>query len=268
MPQASIQTRPPNLLKVLLEWRSLSEFSMSSLAVSLGRILPKGDGHPVLVLPGFMANHYSTVRLRRFIRLMGYRVYDWKLGRNIGPVGQMEPAVLERIRYITLRNGRKPTLVGWSLGGVYARVIAHLAPETVRAIITLGSPVRFPHRSTADTLYHRMRGDFQDPEYLQQLADPPPVPATAIHSRLDGIVNWQACMAQDSATSENIRVYGSHLGMGYNPTIYFLLADRLSQAEGDWQRFRLPAALAASIATAVPCRTQTGFLKRPVESSA
>ncbi len=237
MAQPRHSAAPPDLCKVLLELRAFPEFYIGFSAMSLVRLLPKGDGHPVLVLPGFLADRASTRHLRWVIRRLGYRVYDWKMGLNLGPVGIMEEAVLERIHEITERNGRKPSIVGWSLGGLYARVIAHTVPESIRSIITLASPIRFPHRSTADRLYDRINHAAVDPGYLQFVAAPPQVPATAIHSRLDGIVNWEACLAEESETSENVRVFGSHMGLCYNPLIYYIVADRLAQPEDGWQRF-------------------------------
>ncbi len=238
---------PPHPFKALLELRALPEYYIGLMSLPMVRCLPRGDGHPVLVLPGFMADKASTLHLRWLLALLGYKVYDWKQGRNLGPVGRMEHRVLRRIQTITERNERKPTLIGWSLGGVYARVIAHSAPETIRSVITLGAPVNFPHRSTADQLYQRMSGQLEHPEYLKTIARPPPVPATAIYSRLDGIVNWQACITDESPTSENIQVLGSHCGLGYNPAVFFIVADRLAQEQRRWRRFSYPGAYSLAL---------------------
>ncbi len=242
MPTPHHAHAPPGLLKVLMELRALPECYMGFSALPFSRCLPKGDGHPVLVLPGFMADKASTLHLRWLVAMLGYKVYDWRQGVNLGPVGHMEQAIIRRIDDITERNGRKPTLLGWSLGGVYARVIAHEVPEKLRSVITLGSPVRFPHRSTADRLYQRMSGQLEHPEFLQKIARPPAVPATAIYSRFDGIVNWQACVTDTSAQAENIRVFGSHLGLGYNPKVFFIVADRLAQEEDEWRPFNYGSA--------------------------
>ncbi len=238
---------PPHPLKVLLELRAFPEYCMGLSALPWARCLPRGDGHPVLVLPGFLSDKASTFHLRWLVSRLGYKVYDWKQGRNVGPVGHMEDYVLERIDTITRRNGRKPTLLGWSLGGVYARVIAHEAPDKVRSIITMGSPVRFPHRSTADRLYDQISGQLEHPEYLQRIAAAPAVPATAILSRLDGIVNWQACVTEESMQAENVRLHGSHCGLGYNPAVFLIVADRLAQEEGEWHRFSYPHAYARAL---------------------
>lgn len=225
--------------------RSFPEYYAGFSALPLVRCLPRGDGHPVLVLPGFLLDKSSTLHLRWVVAQLGYRVFDWRLGRNVGPLGHVEEDVLLRIETIRSRTGRKPTLLGWSLGGVYARVIAHTVPDSVRSIITLGSPVQFPHRSTADRLYKQISGQLDHPEYLRFIARAPKVPATAIYSRLDGIVNWQACVAEESDHSENIRLYGSHCGLGYNPAVFLIIADRLAQPEGSWQPFSFRRALGA-----------------------
>ncbi|GAB3287335.1 alpha/beta hydrolase [Parahaliea aestuarii] len=184
-----------------------------------------------------MGSAVSTKRLRDFLRSLGYYTFDWRLGRNTGPVGPTEAALLERVQMIHERMGQKPSLVGWSLGGVYARILAQTHPQHLRSVITLGSPLRYPHQSSADSLYRQASGQFEHPEHLMEIDAAPGIPATSIHSRLDGIVNWRACLSEESATSENIRVYGSHCGLGYQPLVHCIIADRLAQPEGAWERF-------------------------------
>jgi pimeloyl-ACP methyl ester carboxylesterase len=162
------------------------------------------------------------------------------LGRNVGPAGsdgRTDDLLLERVQQVHSRIGEKPSLVGWSLGGVYARILAHRAPDSIRSIITLGSPVRFPFQSTTDKLYQRINGQLEHPEYLNHVAAAPPIPATAIYTRLDGIVPWRACLAEEAALAENIRVYGSHCGLGHHPLVLWIIAERLAQPAGAWQRF-------------------------------
>ncbi len=235
--------RPPALLNTMLEWRTGYEFMGGYMEAPLRRFYPRGDGHPVLVVPGFMGSGISTQQLRALLRDLGYRTYDWRLGRNVGPIGPTEQALLGRLKYIHRRWGRKPSMIGWSLGGVYTRILAHSHPEHLRSIITLGSPLRHPHRSAADGMYQRFSGQVEHPEHLNGIAKPPPVPATSIYSRLDGIVNWKACLGEESETSENVRVYGSHCGLGFNPKVHWIIADRLAQPEDDWQRFSWSSSL-------------------------
>jgi pimeloyl-ACP methyl ester carboxylesterase len=138
-------------------------------------------------------------------------------------------------------HGRKVSLVGWSLGGLYARQLAKMMPERVRSVITLGSPFAGPPRSTnAWRVYELASGrsaEEEDSRFGGALSEPPPVPTTAIFSRTDGICAWQGCMEKTSARSESIEVESSHCGMGHHPAVVYAVADRLAQPEGKWQPF-------------------------------
>lgn len=228
----------PGTLKALLEMRALPEYFAAVYCSSLLRFAPKGDGHAVVVIPGFMGSKYSTLRLRKVLIRLGYHTFDWRLGVNRGPVGSMEDALLEQVMSLHARTGKKVSLIGWSLGGVYARVLAHKSPELLRTVITLGSPIRFPHQSSADALYQWMTGESEPPEALRHVAQAASIPVSAIHSRMDGVVNWRACLAEESAISENIAVMGSHCGLGHHPLVSTIIAERLAQDPADWRRFR------------------------------
>ena len=206
--------------------------------------MPRGDGHPVLVLPGFIATDLSTQPLRRFLTGVGYDAHEWRLGRNLGPraIGREGEKLVARLRAIHEATGQKVSLVGWSLGGIMARIVARRAPEAVRQIITLGSPFAGSPRATnvwrAYELFTGQRID--DPHTQAQLnegAAPPPVPSTAIYSREDGVVAWQNCREQETPITDNIEVHGSHCGLGVNPTVLYAIADRLAQAEDEWHPF-------------------------------
>jgi len=119
-------------------------------------------------------------------------------------------------------------------------VLAHDAPEELRSVITLGSPLRFPHRSAADSLYERISGQDQPPDFVRGIFAAPPVPATSIYSRMDGVVSWRSCLSEEGAQSENIRVCGSHCGLASNARVLWMVADRLSQPEGRWRRYVPP----------------------------
>lgn len=228
----------PGTLKALLEMRALPEYFAAVYCSSLLRLAPRGDGHAVVVIPGFMGSKYSTLRLRKVLIRLGYHTFDWRLGVNRGPVGSMEDALLEQIIALHERTGRTVSLIGWSLGGVYARVLAHKAPELLRTVITLGSPIRFPHQSAADSLYQWMTGESEPPEALRHVSQPASIPTTAIHSRMDGVVNWRACLADESDISENIAVTGSHCGLGHHPLVSTIIAERLAQDPAGWRPFR------------------------------
>jgi pimeloyl-ACP methyl ester carboxylesterase len=193
----------------------------------------------VLVLPGFLASDFSTGPLRSFLSSRGYAAEGWKLGRNLGTAG-IEDRLLERVAALRRGHGRKVSLVGWSLGGLYARQLAKSAPDKVRCMISLGSPFAGSPKSTnAWRAYEMASGskvEEHDP-FGGTLAGTPPVPTTSIFSRSDGICAWQACLNEDGPESENIEVYGSHCGLGHHPAAVYAIADRLAQPEGDWKKF-------------------------------
>ena len=145
----------------------------------------------------------------------------------------------ERLAELSQRHQRKVSLIGWSLGGIYARELARRAPAHVRSVITMGSPFAGrPRANHAGKVYERVSerkaDDWPDREGMRRA---PPVPTTAIFSRSDGIVAWQGCLEREGPAAENIEVEGSHCGLGHNPTVLYAVADRLAQPEGQWQRF-------------------------------
>jgi triacylglycerol esterase/lipase EstA (alpha/beta hydrolase family) len=231
---------PSNML-ALLEGRAFSELGAFWLMRPWLSTTPRGDGHPVLVLPGLLADDVSTKPLRDFLKSHGYRAHGWKLGRNRGLRGTVESDMSSRLDELFARyGGRKVSLVGWSLGGLYARQLAKLAPEKVRCVITLGSPFAGSPKSTnAWQAYEWASGSRIDaPSLLSAgLADAPPVPTTSIFSRTDGVCAWQSCLNVEGPLAENIEVNGSHCGLGYHPAAVYAVADRLVQPEGAWKKF-------------------------------
>ncbi len=233
--------RPPGLGLLLAEMRGIFEFNASLMMSPLLMRAPRGDGHPVLALPGFLASDLSMAPLRRYLTELGYDTHAWQMGRNLGGLMKMRAALRERLAAIHAATGRKVSLIGWSLGGVYARDLALHAPDMVRYVLTLGSPFANDVRATnATKLYEALSGETvgDDPAFLEAIAGDLPMPATSIFSRADGVVNWRTCLLRPSATAENIEVYlASHVGLGVNPAVLWAVANRLAQGEGQFGRF-------------------------------
>jgi pimeloyl-ACP methyl ester carboxylesterase len=240
-PQASGRLRRPSLGLLLAEARSLLEFNASLLLSPLLMQAPRGDGHPVLALPGFLASDLSMAPMRRYLGALGYDAQAWRMGRNLGGLGRMRDALRARLVEIHGAAERKVSLVGWSLGGVYARDLALREPDLVRSVITLGSPFANDVRATnATRLYEMLSGERAEDfaELREAIAGDLPVPATSIYSRGDGVVNWRTCLLRPNHRAENIEVlFASHIGLGVNPAALWAVADRLAQPEGEFRPF-------------------------------
>jgi hypothetical protein len=239
MPATAQALQPPSKTLLLLEGRALHELAAFLGALPLLRLAPRGDGHTVLVLPGLIASDVSTRPLRAFLKGQGYDVHGWGQGRNFGPRPGVERRMLAHVRELRRRSGRKVSLIGWSLGGLYARQLAKQCPDDVRLVITLGSPFNGSPRATnAWRIYEFTSGRSADePHGASPLHATPPVPTTAIFSRTDGICAWQCCVEKEGPQAENIEVQGSHCGLGHHPAVVYAVADRLAQPEGGWKPF-------------------------------
>ena len=240
-PMSSTATLPPpSAALMFMEARAVSEFGAFWWLRPWLSATSRGDGHPVLVLPGLMADDGSTQALRGFLNSHGYKAHGWKQGRNYGLRDGLEHGMLARLDELFERHGkRRVSLVGWSLGGLYARQLAKLDPDKVRSVISLGSPFAGSPKSTnAWRAYEWASGSKVDAQTLPEaLSETPPVPTTSIFSRTDGICAWQTCLNPDTPISENIEIDGSHCGLGHHPAAVYAIADRLAQPEGAWTKF-------------------------------
>jgi len=236
---AHAHVAPPSRLLQLLETRAAWEFAAGLLAWPWLHLAPRGDGHPVLVLPGLVATDGSTRMLRDFLAGRGHAVHGWGLGRNLGPRAGVEEAMLAMLDKLHAESGRRVSLVGQSLGGVYARALAAQRPDAVRNVISLGSPITgHPRASNAWRLYEFASGQSShDPLRWERVTRPLGMPATSIYSRSDGVVAWQTSIGKEAPNAENIEVVSSHIGMAVHPAVLFAVADRLAQPEGAWQPF-------------------------------
>jgi pimeloyl-ACP methyl ester carboxylesterase len=231
--------RAPGVLLRLLEVRAFPEHYAGVALFPLWRAAPFGNGHPVLVLPGLAAGDASTLILRRFLRSRGFSPRGWGQGVNLG----LRKGVLERahttLQELWAEHGRAVSIVGWSLGGLYARELAKQSPDMVRLVITLGSPFTgHPRETNAWRLYELTSGHRIDShDFHGPLRIPPPVPTTSIWSRTDGVVSWQCSVETRRELAENIVVDSSHFGLGAHPAALYAIADRLAQPEGEWLPF-------------------------------
>lgn len=236
--------------------RSVAEFGALCWTWPALARAPLGDGQPVLVLPGLGTGDMTTVLLRRFLTHLGYPVYGWSLGVNIGPTERISAGMRARLSGIAERHGEPVSVIGWSLGGIFARQITRERPDEVRQVITLGSPFKLSDhdQSNARHLYEAFRrfhaGELELP--LERGQGPLPVPATSIYSRLDGIVSWRACLDEPSERAENVEILGSHLGYGHHPAALWTVADRLALPAGRWRSFVPPWWLRAAFGAQRP----------------
>jgi len=230
---------PPSRLLQFAELRAGWEVAATLALWPLLQLAPRGDGHPVMVLPGLVASDGSTLVLRRYLAGRGLDAHGWGLGRNLGPRQGIEAGMFRLLETLYAKDGRKVSLVGWSLGGAYARLLAAKRPDLVRSVVTLGSPISAGPRSTnAWRVYELVSGQrADDADHWKHIRATPLVPTTSIFSRSDGIVAWQGSQERVGPQAENIEVHASHLGLAANPSVLYALADRLSQPEDNWQPF-------------------------------
>ena len=196
--------------------RAAGEFGLLAAHAPLLALSPRGDGHTVLVMPGLGASDLSTRPLRRFLRGLGYDVHGWGLGRNEGPTTRTLDGVGARFLDLHGRRGEGVSLVGWSMGGIFARRLARQHPDRVRQVITLGSPFRMISDTRSSALG---------------------MPSTAVYSRTDGIAPWRSCCDGSGPHHEAVEVVGSHCGLGHHPAVLHLVANRLAQPRGTWAPF-------------------------------
>ncbi len=242
---------PPRLINSLLELRALFEMALLPAALPLLLNAPRGDGHPVLLIPGFLADEKSLIALKLFLQSKNYDVHTWGLGRNLGFRSKHASALPQKIRYLHHITGRKVSLVGWSLGGVFSLYGAESTLECVRSIVTLGSPVSVDAAGSQSpravkAMYrlashhlgaaaHVMQPRAKKLRERRRLA----IPTSCLYSLGDGVVPPQeATIDGDPTLHENIQVPGSHLGLGFNGIVLAIVADRLAQPEGDWKPFQ------------------------------
>jgi len=232
--------RCPSRLLLGMEWRAALEWVCVPWAMPwlLGAV-PRGDGHTVMLLPGLLAGDRSAASLQRFLRSRGYTVQGWEQGANVGPREGLMERLQDKLADLHETSGRKVSLIGHSLGGIFARELARAEPGRVRQVITLGSPLYGqPEASTnAWALYCAVNRD--PASHVHARGDEaPPVPTTSIYSRYDGVVGWGCSVERQGPFTDNIEINSaSHLGLAVNPLVWYAVGDRLAQREEGWSHF-------------------------------
>lgn len=246
--------RPSLVLLGTEPLRAALEFLSYKLDRGTQLLKGQGDGHPVLIFPGLGMDRKSLVPLLKACESSGYAAVDWGQGYNTGPQGDIDAWLRELAVHYTevLKNyDQTATLIGWSLGGLYARELAKLMQGRVRQVITIGTPFNADADHTnVGWLYHLLSNSTPafDEALSRRLRKAPPVPTTSIYSRSDGIVAWQSCRHRQSRQDvQDIEIQGSHIGMGWNPAVLRVVADRLAQQPRRWRRFAAKPTLGKSI---------------------
>ncbi len=243
-PSLTFPVKRPSLTLLGAEpWRAAFEFVSHKLTQE-NKATP-GDGHPVLIFPGLGANGRSVAPLRKVCESLGYSAFDWGRGYNTGPQGDVDAwlrSLADHSEQLLKNHKQTATLIGWSLGGLYARELAKLMRGRVRQVISIGTPFNADADHTHVGWLYRLLSN-NSPAYETALAErlrkAPMVPTTSIYSRTDGIVAWQSCRhSTPGAEVEDIEISGSHIGMGWNPAVLRIVADRLAQRPGSWQPYR------------------------------
>lgn len=230
----SVPLGPPPLRHLLVEWPRAA-WGLAQLPLAWRGLVAGagGDGRRVLVLPGLFNTDRSNALMCRYLNAIGYRASGWGLGRNLGrrTIGADSQRLLDRVAEVAAEAGAPVTLIGVSLGGIMARLAAHRLPGQVREVITVSSPYAGPARATRVwRAYQRITGDRIDAAETLALAElvrqPLRVPATAIWSRSDGLVNGLACRGGDCRA---IEVRSSHLGVQTRPEVLRAIAGVLAE---------------------------------------
>lgn len=230
---------PPPRFHLLLEGRLAAEaWQLMVQLPLLRRQVPAGTGE-VMVLPGFMADDTATWLLRQFLGSLGYRVFGWDLGINRGPMLAYLPRLIARLLREREHGGATASLVGWSRGGVLAREVARERPDLVRSVVTLGSPVQGGVHGTRIGSWVTRASGITAEQISQILAErqrrPIRVPITAIYSRTDGVVSWQACRDEVTEGVIHEEVESSHMGLIANAGVYRLVARALARHHSEGQ---------------------------------
>lgn len=223
-------------------FRAAMEYASRQFATSPSAA--PGDGHPVVIFPGYGADGTSVSILRGHCQELGYEAFDWGQGFNTGPRGELDAwleALADQVSGQLAKHEKPATLIGWSLGGLYARELGKLLAPKLRQVITIATPFNgSADDNGAGWLSSVLGGSAasMDAAWIERLRIPPPIRTTSIYSRSDGVVAWETCRHDKrSRLVQDIEVDGSHMGMGWNPAVLNIVADRLGQQAGPWRPY-------------------------------
>ena len=255
-PRFRADLRPPRLRHSIAEFgRVIAEMGSTAMLQPILNRLPDGDGHTIITIPGFMGADGSTSQLRRFLVKRGYNAIPWSKGRNAADKQpssldafldyreSIEDEVAEQVRSEFERSGRKVTLVGWSLGGLYSVALAHRFPQWIRQVITLGTPFGDPRGTSLYNILGRVYNNEVevDEEALQRWVQHTyrggklRVPILTLYSESDGIVGAGIARCEgDPHYVTNIAVMASHVGFPFNPLVYGVIANHLVEPHERW----------------------------------
>ena len=248
--------RPPQLRHSVMEFgRVVLEMGSTAMLAPVLKRLPAGDGHTIMTIPGFMGADGSTSRLRKFLNGRGYKAIPWGLGRNASEVRsasldeflahrrRTEDLIARRLEAESLASGRKVSLIGWSLGGLYSVALAHRFPQWIRQVITLGTPYGDPRGTSLYNLMGRVYNDQVevDEAMLARWVDYTysggelRVPVLALFSESDGIVGAGIARCEgDPRYVSNMAVMASHVGFPFNPLVFGVIANHLVEPHHRW----------------------------------
>jgi len=226
---------PPPLFNILLETRSIAEWSSMFW---LYPFIPKHKSKkekPVLLMPPYLGNDNSTRFVRKYLKSVGFKTYKWDLGVNMINSKSL-PKLIEKLDEIYEKHQEKVSLVGWSGGGIFAKIIANRYPEKVEKLITIGSPVwgvqnmKTPIIKTIEFVRGTKLKE-RNLKFIKELEVIPKVPIICIYTKTDGLIPWKNCMEAETYRNDikNVEVFGSHCGLGANATVLLTVANALNE---------------------------------------
>jgi len=228
------RAQAPSRLAMLLELRAPLDWASLVYRAPQLAAAPKGDGRPVMLIPGYGTDESSMRPLGHYLKYLGYEVYDWAQGRNRGDVENDVRRVGRRAQEIhDTRDNAPVTLIGWSLGGVTAREAARLFERYVREVITLGTPIIGGPKYTSVAGRFAKSANLNLDDFEKKVHERNSIgikqPVTSIFSKADGVVDWRASVDTYNKQARNIKVNSSHFGLGANGKVWHLIARLLAE---------------------------------------